>query len=228
MNFGARPLLKSVCQIGPILTPPNQPTYHPKLSKPPPPNKNKTNLLVNLTHLTSPYNTLLHISPQKYYKKMRHIIHYIIPLTIAITLSVILKFKNHSHSTLQPLPPFSCNPNNPSTTSLPFCNTLLPINDRAVDLVSRLTLDEKISQLVNKAAAIPRLGIPYYQWWSEALHGVAMADGVENGFAFNGTIQAATSFPQVILTAAAFDDHLWYRIAKVSTNSNAAMLVQLF
>ncbi|KAL8058448.1 hypothetical protein ABFX02_03G018900 [Erythranthe guttata] len=115
----------------------------------------------------------------------------------------------------QPLPPFSCDSTNPSTKSYPFCNVDLPIEKRAHDLVSRLTLDEKISQLVNKASAIPRLGIPYYQWWSEALHGVAMASGVENGFAFNGTISAATSFPQVILTAATFDVNLWYQIGKV-------------
>lgn len=84
------------------------------------------------------------------------------------------------------------------------------------DLVARLTLDEKISQLVNKASAVRRLGIPYYQWWSEALHGVAVATGVENGVMFNGSIRAATSFPQVILTAATFDANLWYRMAKVS------------
>ncbi|KAL8058438.1 hypothetical protein ABFX02_03G017900 [Erythranthe guttata] len=117
----------------------------------------------------------------------------------------------------QPLPPFSCDSStNPSTTkSYPFCNVDLPIGKRAHDLIARLTLDEKISQLVNKASAIPRLGIPYYQWWSEALHGVAVAFGVENGVSFKGNIRAATSFPQVILTAATFDANLWYRVAKV-------------
>ncbi|KAL2551538.1 putative beta-D-xylosidase 7 [Forsythia ovata] len=115
----------------------------------------------------------------------------------------------------QPLPPFSCDSTNPSTNSFPFCNTSLPISQRVQDLVARFTLDEKISQLVNKASAVPRLGIPYYQWWSEALHGVAVAAKVENGVMFNGSIRAATSFPQVILTAATFDANLWYRIAKV-------------
>ncbi|KAL8514092.1 hypothetical protein ACS0TY_013274 [Phlomoides rotata] len=141
--------------------------------------------------------------------------HYLIPLIIAIIYSITLIFKN-DHSGGAPLPPFSCDAADPSTATYPFCNTHLPINDRVRDLISRLTLDEKISQLVNKAAAIPRLGIPYYQWWSEALHGVAMAAGVENGFSFTGTIRAATSFPQVILTAATFDSHLWYRVAEVS------------
>ena len=109
-------------------------------------------------------------------------------------------------------PPFACDSSNPSTNSLPFCKTTLPITDRARDLVSRLTLDEKIPQLVNSAPAIPRLGIPAYEWWSEALHGVADAGP---GIEFNGPIYSATSFPQVILTAASFDVHLWYRIGKV-------------
>nr|AMN14869.1 putative beta-Xylosidase [Nepenthes mirabilis] len=108
-------------------------------------------------------------------------------------------------------PPFACNSSNPSTKKLTFCSTELPIKQRAEDLVSRLTLDEKVSQLVNDAPAIPRLGIPAYQWWSESLHGVADA-GL--GVSFEGTIHAATSFPQVILTAASFDAHLWYRIGQ--------------
>ncbi|XP_059631405.1 probable beta-D-xylosidase 7 [Cornus florida] len=109
-------------------------------------------------------------------------------------------------------PPFSCGPSSPSTNSLPFCNTALPISQRAKDLVCRLTLDEKISQLVNTAPAIPRLGVPAYEWWSEALHGVS-----DHGFGIllNGTIRSATSFPQIILTAASFDTHLWYRIGQV-------------
>ena len=49
----------------------------------------------------------------------------------------------------------------------------LPAEQRAADLVKRMTLEEKASQLVNQARAIPRLGVPAYDWWSEALHGVA-------------------------------------------------------
>ncbi|PPE02422.1 hypothetical protein GOBAR_DD00553 [Gossypium barbadense] len=109
-------------------------------------------------------------------------------------------------------PPFSCDASDPATKSYPFCETTLPITQRVRDLVSRRTLGEKISQLVNSAPAIPRLGIPDYQWWSEALHGLA----VSRGMRFNGTIRSATSFPQVILTAASSDVHLWYRIAQAS------------
>ncbi|KAK9134311.1 hypothetical protein Syun_013641 [Stephania yunnanensis] len=108
-------------------------------------------------------------------------------------------------------PPFACNQASFSTKSLLFCDTKLPIKNRVEDLLSRLTIDEKISQLVNTAPPITRLGIPAYQWWSESLHGVA-ASGP--GIHFNGTLRSATSFPQVILSAASFDAHLWFRIAQ--------------
>ena len=67
----------------------------------------------------------------------------------------------------------------------------LPAEQRAADLVKRMTLEEKASQLVNQARPIPRLGVPGYDWWSEALHGVAT----------NGT----TEFPEPIGLAATFD-----------------------
>ncbi|OVA14623.1 Glycoside hydrolase [Macleaya cordata] len=109
-------------------------------------------------------------------------------------------------------PPFACDSSNPSTKSYTFCKTSLPISQRVQDLISHLTLDEKISQLVNTAPAIPRLGIPSYQWWSESLHGVSWSGP---GIRFDGgTIRSATSFPQVILTASSFDTHLWYRIGQ--------------
>ncbi|XP_056167228.1 probable beta-D-xylosidase 7 [Syzygium oleosum] len=116
-------------------------------------------------------------------------------------------------------PPFSCDPSSPSAKSFPFCEASLPISQRAQDLVSRLTLDEKISQLVSSAPAIPRLGIPAYEWWSESLHGVSNSG---RGVRFNGTTQSATSFPQVILTAASFDVDLWYRIGQaIGTEARA-------
>jgi beta-glucosidase len=77
------------------------------------------------------------------------------------------------------------------TSTLPWMNPNLPAEQRAADLVKRMTLDEKASQLVNQARAIPRLNVPAYDWWSEALHGVAV----------NGT----TEFPEPIGLAATFD-----------------------
>ncbi|KAF5746812.1 Glycosyl hydrolase family protein isoform 3 [Tripterygium wilfordii] len=119
-------------------------------------------------------------------------------------------------------PPYACDSSNPSTKLYLFCNTTLPISQRVQDLVSHLTLDEKVTQLVNSAPPIPRLGIPGYEWWSEALHGVAEVANVSQGIHFNGTIKAATSFPQVILTAASFDTKLWYRIGQaIGTEARA-------
>lgn len=75
-----------------------------------------------------------------------------------------------------------------------------PLDERVDDLVSRLTLEEKVSQMIYASSAIPRLGIPEYNWWNECLHGVAAA-GI------------ATVFPQSIGMAASFNDKLLYRVA---------------
>jgi beta-glucosidase len=72
-----------------------------------------------------------------------------------------------------------------------YLDTSLPPEQRAADLVHRMTLEEKASQLVNQARAIPRLNVPAYDWWSESLHGVAR----------DGT----TEFPEPIGLAATFD-----------------------
>ena len=77
-----------------------------------------------------------------------------------------------------------------------------PVDVRVDDLVSRMTLEEKASQLVNQARAIPRLQVPAYDWWSEALHGVAKA----------GT---ATVFPEPVGLAATFDAPLIHDMAVV-------------
>ncbi|KAL6660680.1 hypothetical protein ACP70R_001715 [Stipagrostis hirtigluma subsp. patula] len=107
-------------------------------------------------------------------------------------------------------PPFSCGPSSPSR-GYPFCDRSLPAARRAADLVSRLTAAEKVSQLGDKAPGVPRLGVPAYRWWSEGLHGLSYWGG---GMLFNGTVRRATNFPQVLLTAAAFDDGLWFRIGR--------------
>lgn len=82
----------------------------------------------------------------------------------------------------------------------PFWDPDLSIEQRLDDLLLRLTLEEKISQMLDKAPAIERLGIPEYNWWNEALHGVARAG-------------RATVFPQAIGMAASFDEPLLHRIA---------------
>ncbi|KAK4483302.1 hypothetical protein RD792_010487 [Penstemon davidsonii] len=104
------------------------------------------------------------------------------------------------------------------TNNLPFCKVSLHIRDRVKDLIGRLTLQEKIRSLVNNAAPIDRLGIKGYEWWSEALHGVA-GPGVK----FGGEFPGATSFPQVITTAASFNQSLWEAIGKVVSDEGRAM-----
>ncbi|CAL4993636.1 unnamed protein product [Urochloa decumbens] len=120
-------------------------------------------------------------------------------------------------------PPFSCSPSSPSK-ALPFCNTKLPAAQRAADLVSRLTPAEKVAQLGDIAPGVPRLGVPGYKWWNEALHGVAISGkGIHLD---QGAVRATSSFPQVLLTAAAFNDNLWFRIGQ-ATGKEARALYNL-
>ncbi len=90
----------------------------------------------------------------------------------------------------------------------PYLDPSLPTDQRVNDLVSRMTLEEKVSQVVHKAAAIPRLKVPEYNWWTEALHGVAQG--------------IATVFPEPIGLAATFDAPLIHEMATaISTEARA-------
>ncbi len=82
---------------------------------------------------------------------------------------------------------------------LPYQHTELTAAQRADDLLSRLTLEEKISLMMDTSPAIPRLGIPQFQWWNEALHGIG-----RNGF--------ATVFPITMGMAASWDDALLHKV----------------
>jgi beta-glucosidase len=82
----------------------------------------------------------------------------------------------------------------------PYWDAARPVAERVADLVARLSPEEKVGQLVTDAPAIPRLGVPAYHWWNEALHGVARAG-------------KATVFPQAIGLAATFDEALVGRVA---------------
>lgn len=83
-----------------------------------------------------------------------------------------------------------------------YQNTQLSFDERAKDLVSRMTIDEKIPQLINDAPAIPRLGVREYNWWNEGLHGVA-------------ALGEATVFPQAVGMAASWNDQLMFNVADV-------------
>ena len=92
----------------------------------------------------------------------------------------------------------------------PYLNPTLPLQERVADLLKRMTLEEKVSQMMNQSAAIERLHIPAYNWWNEGLHGVAR------------TGKHATVFPQAIGNAATFDKEGLLEMAKmISTEARA-------
>lgn len=90
-----------------------------------------------------------------------------------------------------------------------YLDTDRSFEERAADLVSRMTLEEKAAQMQNAAPAIERLGVPAYDWWNEALHGVARAGG-------------ATVFPQAIGLAATFDVPLMDEVARTISDEARA------
>lgn len=96
-------------------------------------------------------------------------------------------------------------------TSFPMWNTSLPMEQRVNDLVSRLTLEEKVKQMLNSTPAVPRLGIPAYDWWNEVLHGVAR------------TPYPVTSYPQAIAMAATWDTASMFRMADYSAMEGRAI-----
>jgi beta-D-xylosidase 4 len=128
------------------------------------------------------------------------------PIFIPLCLSLLLLIPCASQRN------YACNKRESTTSQFPFCNTTLSNEDRAKDLVSRLTLQEKVQQLVNSATGISRLGVPQYEWWSEALHGVSY---VGPGTSFNVTVPGATSFPAVILQQRALIRHCGIRWDKL-------------
>ncbi|KAJ8426315.1 hypothetical protein Cgig2_011986 [Carnegiea gigantea] len=109
---------------------------------------------------------------------------------------------------------------NLSVADLGFCDMTRSMEARVADLVGRLTLQEKVGFLVSGATAVQRLGIPKYEWWSEALHGVSY---VGPGTHFSSAVPGATSFPQVITTAASFNTSLFEAIGKVVSTEARAM-----
>jgi beta-glucosidase len=103
---------------------------------------------------------------------------------------------------------YAQNPERPA-----YLNTSLSPQQRATDLVRRMTVEEKVSQLVNQSRAIPRLSVPDYDWWSEALHGVANNNGI-------------TEFPEPVGLAATFDTDAIHRMAVAVATEGRIKYVQ--
>ena len=93
--------------------------------------------------------------------------------------------------------------------TLTYMNPALPVGQRVKELIGRMTLEEKVSQMRDHSPAIPRLGVPKYDWWNEGLHGVAFA-----GY--------ATNFPQVIGMAATWDTDLVHAMAQTTSTEARA------
>ncbi|KAL9259944.1 Beta-D-xylosidase 4-like protein [Drosera capensis] len=142
----------------------------------------------------------------------------ILPCLCIILSTLLLSL---SYNVVGQSPAFACDTDaTPSLGGLGFCDRSVGVRERVMDLVGRLSLQEKIGFLVSGADAVPRLGIPRYEWWSEALHGVSY---VGPGTRFSSVVPGATSFPQVITTAASFNMSLFEAIGKVVSTEARAM-----
>lgn len=97
------------------------------------------------------------------------------------------------------------------TYEFPFRNPDLPLDERVQDIISRLTLEEKVQLMKHAAPAVPRLGIPAYNWWNEALHGVAR------------TKEKVTVFPQAIGMAATFDTEALQLMGDMTSSEGRAL-----
>lgn len=95
--------------------------------------------------------------------------------------------------------------------TLPFRDTSLTLEERVKDLIARLTLEEKVQMMKHNSPAIPRLGIPAYNWWNEALHGVAR------------TPEKVTVFPQAIGMAATFDTEALQKMGDITASEGRAL-----
>ncbi len=126
-----------------------------------------------------------------------------------LALSLLLPFTITAQQPTQSPAPAPTSEQIKAAAAMSFRNPSLPIDKRVDDLVGRLTLEEKVEQLIDRAPAIPRLDIPAYNWWNEGLHGVA-----RSGF--------ATLFPQAIGNAATWDAPLIHSIGEaISTEARA-------
>jgi hypothetical protein len=106
-------------------------------------------------------------------------------------------------------------------SKLKWCDPAVPIDERVNDMISRMSVNEKIGALRDEANPIPSLELPFYNWWSEATHGVASGyHGARN----TASEPSQTNFPFPITTGMAFNRSLWYETgAQIGREARAFM-----
>jgi beta-glucosidase len=132
-------------------------------------------------------------------------------VTAVLTETVALKFKTMKKIVSLALLFTACAAQAQDYKSFPMWNYNLPVEQRVNDVVSRLTLEEKVDQMLNATPAVTRLGIPAYDWWNEVLHGVAR------------TPYKVTSYPQAIGMAATWDTTTLKLMAQYSAEEGRAI-----
>jgi beta-D-xylosidase 4 len=129
-----------------------------------------------------------------------------------MSLYHVLNPQGNASSLSTPPNPPACQTN--PLCSHPVCDTSKTIAERVASLVGSMTLQEKIYNLIDSAEGSDRLGLPAYEWWSEATHGVGSAPGTFFPKP-PANFDYATSFPAPILTAASFDTDLFQEVGRV-------------
>lgn len=134
----------------------------------------------------------------------------VLVVAVVVTLAVVLTRRSSEESRI------ICDKS--QNSDLPFCDSTLTIVSRVQDLVSRLTLQEKIGLIAHQSAgASQNVELDYYNWWNEALHGVAWNYEYVGTF-FRPPTEYSTVFPQIISLAASFDRDLFFRMANATGN----------
>lgn len=131
---------------------------------------------------------------------------------ISISTFLLLTLGSHGLAGRNPKHAFPDCMSGPLSNNTVCDRTADPLT-RATALINTLTIEEKLANTDQKSPGAPRIGLPPYTWWNEALHGVAASFGIE--FSEDGEWSHATCFPQPLLTGAAFDDELVHHIAEV-------------
>lgn len=145
-------------------------------------------------------------------KKVAVLILLVIVVVVAITVVVVVMvtrdFSEEYRNVCDKLP----------NRDLPLCDPSLSFDSRVKDLVGRLTLHEKVGLLVHQSAgASQNVKLDYYNWWHEALHGVAWNYEYVGTF-FRPPTEYSTVFPQIISLATSFDRDLFFRMANATGN----------